>query len=284
MTAALGSVVIPAHNEQAVILSGLDALFEGFADGELDVVVVCNGCTDGTADLARSSRYPVTVVELQAASKPAALREGDRRATVFPRIYLDADVSMPGSSARAVLERLRSPPAQAARPPLVYDSTGASAVVRSYYRARSRLPTVMTALWGAGVYGLSAAGRGRFAEFPDLQADDLFVDQQFGVGDIEIVPCPPVVVHTPQRARHLRAVLRRTYRGKSAARESTSAERPDTMSSSFRDLARSAGSSPRTAADAIVYAAFSVIGRLGRRRAGNHRWERDDSSRRPPER
>jgi hypothetical protein len=91
-------------------------------------------------------------------------------------------------------------------------------------------------------------------------------------------------VRTPQRALHLRAVLRRTYRGKSAARESTSAERPDTMSSSFRDLARSAGSSPRTAADAIVYAAFSVIGRLGRRRAGNHRWERDDSSRRPPER
>jgi hypothetical protein len=284
MTAPLGSVVIPAHNEQAVIVPGLDALFEGFADGELDVVVVCNGCTDGTAELARSSGHQLTVVELQTASKPAALREGDRRATVFPRIYLDADVSMPGSSARAVLERLRGAGAQAARPPLVYDSTGASAVVRSYYRARSRLPTVMTALWGAGVYGLSAAGRGRFAAFPDLQADDFFVDQQFGVGDLEIVPCAPVVVRTPQRALHLRAVLRRTYRGKSAARESTSAERPDTMSSSFRDLVRSAGSSPRAAADAIVYAVFSVWGRLGRRPAGNHRWERDDSSRRPPER
>jgi hypothetical protein len=217
MTAPLGSVVIPAHNEQAVIVPGLDALFEGFADGELDVVVVCNGCTDGTAELARSSGHQLTVVELQTASKPAALREGDRRATVFPRIYLDADVSMPGSSARAVLERLRGAGAQAARPPLVYDSTGASAVVRSYYRARSRLPTVMTALWGAGVYGLSAAGRRRFAEFPNLQADDFFVDQQFGGGDLEIVPCAPVVVRTPQRARHLRAVLRRTYRGKSAA-------------------------------------------------------------------
>ena len=284
MTAPLGSVVIPAHNEQAVILPGLDALFEGFAEGELDVVIVCNGCTDGTAELARSSGHPVTVVELQTASKPAALREGDSRTTVFPRIYLDADVRMSGSSARAVLERLRGAGTQAARPPLVYDSAGASAVVRSYYRARSRLPTVMTALWGAGVYGLSVAGRGRFAEFPDLQADDFFVDQQFRVDDVEIVPCAPVVVRTPQRARHLRAVLRRTYRGKSYARERTGAARPDTMSSSLGDLVRTAGSSPRAAADAIVYAVFSVWGRLGRRPAGNHQWERDDSSRRPPER
>ena len=244
MTAPLGSVVIPAHNEQAVILSGLDALFQGFVDDELDVVVVCNGCTDSTAELARSCGHPLTVVELQTASKPAALREGDSRTTVFPRIYLDADVRMPGSSARAVLERLRGNRVLAARPPLVYDSTGASAVVRSYYRARSRLPTVMTALWGAGVYGLSAAGRGRFAEFPDLQADDFFVDQLFGMGDVEIVPCAPVVVRTPQRARHLRAVLRRTYRGKSSARESTGTVRPDTMSSSLRDLVRSARSSP----------------------------------------
>jgi hypothetical protein len=65
----------------------LDALFDGFADGELDVVVVC---TDGTAQLSHSSGHPLTVVDLQDASKLAALREGNSRVNVFR-----ASTSMP---------------------------------------------------------------------------------------------------------------------------------------------------------------------------------------------
>src|SRR5919106_6228816 len=129
----LGSVVIPAHDEAAVIRRCLDALFSGLDPGELDVVVVCNGCADDTATLARSSGHAVRVVELAASSKPAALRTGDAEARGFPRLYLDADVLLPGSSARRVLERLRYG-AVAARPPIRYDSSRSSAPVRSYYR------------------------------------------------------------------------------------------------------------------------------------------------------
>ena len=118
------------------------------------MIVVCNGCADDTAELARSSGHPVRVIELEAASKPAALRAGDEAALALPRIYLDADVVLPGASARAVLERLRAG-AIAARPPIRYDSSGSSAPVRSYYRARSRVPALLESLWGAGVYGLS---------------------------------------------------------------------------------------------------------------------------------
>ena len=46
----------PGARRGAVIGRCLDALFTGFLEGELDVVVVCNGCTDETAALARSSR------------------------------------------------------------------------------------------------------------------------------------------------------------------------------------------------------------------------------------
>ena len=136
----------------------LDALFAGFGPGELDVVVVCNGCSDETAELVRSSGHPVRVVELGAASKPAALRVGDAAASAFPRLYLDADVVLPGSAARrgagaAAGRRDRCPTADPLR------HRGRSAPVRSYYRARSRVPAVLGSLWGAGVYGLSAAGR-----------------------------------------------------------------------------------------------------------------------------
>ncbi|HEY1238407.1 MAG TPA: glycosyltransferase family 2 protein, partial [Solirubrobacterales bacterium] len=124
----LGSVVIPAHDEAAVIGRCLDALFSGFERGELDVVVVCNGCTDRTADVARSSDHRVRVVELAEAAKPAALRAGDAAASTFPRLYLDADVVLPGSAARRVLERLKDG-AIAARPPIRYDAEASSAPV-----------------------------------------------------------------------------------------------------------------------------------------------------------
>jgi glycosyltransferase involved in cell wall biosynthesis len=281
----LGSVVIPAHNEASVVRRCLDALFEGFAPSELDVVVVCNGCADDTASRAMSSGHPVRVVELGAASKPAALRAGDATATAFPRIYLDADVLLSGSAARMLLERLRSG-AVAARPPIQYDSRGASALVRRYYRARSRVPAVLGSLWGAGVYGLSEAGRSRFGMFPEVVGDDLWVDRMFARGEVEIVDCAPVVVAVPRRTRDLIRLLRRTYRGKWETAPDPNRRARRTMPSTLRDLARLAAAGPGPALDAATYGAFAASARLALalvQTAGNPamgaRWERDDSSR-----
>ena len=47
------SVVIAAHNEEDVLGRCLDALLRGSRPTELEIVVVCNGCTDRTADVAR---------------------------------------------------------------------------------------------------------------------------------------------------------------------------------------------------------------------------------------
>lgn len=283
----LGSVVIPAHDEAPAIQRCLDALFTGFRQGELDVVVVCNGCSDATAALARSSGHPVRVIELGKASKPAALRTGDAAVSAFPRLYLDADVSLPGSAARLVLERLGSG-TLAARPPIRYETTGASLPVRSYYRARSRVPAVLGSLWGAGVYGLSAAGRSRFGAFPDVVADDLWVDRLFRTEEVEIVGSSPVVVRVPRRSRDLVRVLGRAYRGKrEKAPRSADGDRPtQTMMSTLRDLARACLAGPAAALDAATYAAFAAGARLvlalphrsGVSPAGG-RWERDESSR-----
>jgi glycosyltransferase involved in cell wall biosynthesis len=280
-------VVIPAHDEAAVIGRCLDALFTGFLEGELDVVVVCNGCADQTAAVARSSGHPVRVLELESASKPAALRVGDAAASAFPRLYLDADVILPGSAARRVLHRLRAG-AVAARPPIRYDAEAASAPVRSYYRARSRVPAVLGSLWGAGVYGLSSAGRRRFGAFPDLVADDLWVDGHFDSAEVEIVDCTPVVVAAPRRSRDLVRVLRRVYVGKAerASAPDPGARAPETIASTLRDLARLSAVGPVAALDAATYAVFAAGARLAlalphRSDAplSEERWERDDSSR-----
>lgn len=281
----VGSVVIPAHNEANVIARCLNALLQGFDPGELDVIVICNGCSDDTAAMARRVES-VRVIELDTASKPMALRAGDEAAISMPRLYLDADVVLPGAAARRVLERL-SAGAVAARPPIRYDSSRSSPLVRSYYGARSRLPAVMGSLWGAGVCGVSAEGHARFSAFPDLVADDLWLDRQFDPAEVEIVDCDPVVVGVPRRARDLVHVLQRIYAGRAQMSEASlasSARAGEITRSATQDLWRLASTGPAHALEATTYCAFAISARValglsGGGSASLNRWQRDDTSR-----
>jgi hypothetical protein len=277
----LGSVVIPAHNEASVIARCLDALLGDFQPGELEVVVSCNGCTDGTADIVRSSAHLVRVLEIETASKPAALRAADHAASTFPRLYLDADVVLESVAARRVLECLRSGAALAARPPIRYNTAGSDPIVRSYYRARARVPALVNSLWGAGVYGLSESGRSRFWEFPDLMGDDLFVDQQFGREEIAIVDAHPVVVNVPRRAADMLRVLRRTYQGNAQNRDlaSSPAVQAGTTPGTTRDLALLLLREPARTVDISVYVALATLARATLTVASSRTWERDNSSR-----
>lgn len=276
----IGSVVIPAYNEAAVIGRGLDALFEGVDRELLEVVVVCNGCTDDTAAVARRTGHPIRVLEIAEGSKALALRAGDRVATAFPRLYLDADVVLPGVAAVRVLERLGSG-ALAARPPAVYDSVASSWPVRRYFRARSRMPALNRSLWGAGVYGLSAAGRERFDHFPEHAADDLWVDRHFDRDEVTIVNCAPIAVFVPRSTRDLIRTLRRTYRAKADPDPAyqPSEGRPETLMQTLRDLVKYGLRNPVAAFDAAIYASLALAGRLARACGPPQRWDRDESSR-----
>ena len=57
------SVVIAAHNEEDVVGRCLDALLRSARSNELEVAVVCNGCTDRTAEVAREYGNGVRVIE-----------------------------------------------------------------------------------------------------------------------------------------------------------------------------------------------------------------------------
>ncbi len=277
----LGSVVIPAHNESSVIRRCIDSLLENFQPGELDVVVACNGCTDDTAEVARSSAYPVKVLELRRASKPAALRAGEEAASGFPRLYLDADVVLTSGAARLVLERLQIGPALAARPPIQYDTAGSASLVRRYYRARAAVPAVMGSLWGAGVYGLSQAGRARFDRYPDVVADDLFVDRHFQSSEIEIVAAAPVIVRAPRKTADLVRILRRTYNGNAENRRvmPLATASPPPTPSTVRDLARLAAAGPVNAIDVATYVTLAALARGSLAMVRAAAWERDNSSR-----
>ncbi|GAB2457984.1 GT2 family glycosyltransferase [Conyzicola lurida] len=268
----LGAVIIPAHNESAVLRRTLAPLASLAASDRLEVIVVCNGCRDNTAAIAREFRG-VRVVETARPSKAAALNRGDRLARFWPRLYLDADVELHPGAIAAVFAELESGAVLAARPAFRYDTTGASAPVRAYYRARTRLPSTSGALWGAGAYALGRRGHERLGEFPELTADDLVVDALFGAHEKRVVETEPVRVRTPRRLDGLLAILRRQRRGN---RETTA---PSTTRSTLRELAASVRG-PLSAVDAAAYAALTLAGRTARSGSAAA-WDRDESSRAP---
>jgi GT2 family glycosyltransferase len=274
-----GAVIIPAHNEESVIRSTLAPLQPIAAAGKIDLVVAVNGSTDRTADYA-GAFSGVRVLSLERPSKIAALNAAEAEVGSGPRLYLDADITITRRAVRDVLAVLRRGERLAARPPFRYDTKGATWPVRAYYRARERLPSSRRHLWGAGVYGLSEAGRSRFGLFPDIVADDLYVDSLFSDDEKLVVDTDSVIVRTPRTAAGLLAVLRRTYQGNRgvALEFSDLAGRQQSSSQTFRELLGSVRG-PAGLVDAAVYAALAIAARL--QSPQPTRWERDETSRRP---
>jgi glycosyltransferase involved in cell wall biosynthesis len=272
-----GSIVIPAHNEEAVIARCLRSLFDGLPQG-VEVVVAANGCTDRTVEAARATGLPVTLLDLPEPGKIGALNAGDDAVHSLPRIYLDADVVLSGRMADDVLTSLREG-AIAARPPVHFDTSGASAIVRSFYRARTKLPTLMHELCIGGLYSLSASARGRFDRFPDVVADDLFVGRIVGADEVTIVDTDPYVVRVPSDTKSLLKIMRRSFRGNRELTSVLPEMQRATTGSNLSALARQMAS-PQGFVDALVYASIVIAARLWARwRPTSVRWERDDSSR-----
>ena len=163
------SIIVPACNESSVITRGLAAMAEGANPGELEIIVVCNGCSDDTAEVARRFGNPVTVLETNEPSKVNALNLGDRAAHGFPRFYVDADVVLTLESIREIADWLAKGTTLAAAPTIRLDLSRCSWPVRAFYEIDCRMPSHLDGIGGSGVYALTEAGRKRFAEFPKLQ-------------------------------------------------------------------------------------------------------------------
>lgn len=270
----IGSVIIPAWNEAAVIERTLNHLYAGLPDG-VDVVVACNGCTDDTAAIARRVSPTATVLELPAIGKSGAIRAAEQHTSVLPRIYLDADTDLTGGAAGDLLRARGEGAAIAARPPIEYATDRASRSVRRYYAVRRRLPAIAADLCGAGVYAFGPEARSRFDEFPALVADDLFAARIVDADEVTIVDTDPVRVHVPRTARAQVDVLARVFRGN----RQFAASRPDlarpSTASTARDLVKVARQAP---IDAATYAAFVVCGRVASRLTSG-RWSRDGTAR-----
>ena len=192
------TVVIPAHNEGRVIRRLLEKLINGADPGETDIIVVANGCTDDTAEVAASFGPAVRVLTVPAACKQEALRAGDRAAAGFPRIYVDADLELRIDDIRALAAALSQPGVLAAAPRRELVMAGRPWQVRWYYDVWTLLPGVQRGLWGRGVIAVNEAGHRRLAGLPPLQADDLAASLMFEPHETALVPAARVIIHPPR--------------------------------------------------------------------------------------
>ena len=288
VTVTKASVVIAAHNEAAVIGRCLDSLCADTAPGEFDITVAANGCTDATASIA-AERAGVRVLDLPEAGKAKALNAADDVAVGFPRIYLDADIFTSAQVGRALCAALHDSqrdrqPALAAVPRRDVQLTGRPNLVRGYFAISSRLPVFQRGLFGRGMIAVSEQGRMRFDRFPEMVADDLFLDSQFSDDEKRPVVEVATVVETPLTTKDLVRRLVRVRRGNAAMR---AAGRAGEVGAPIRDADRWSWlrdvvvPNPRLAPAGVAYFGISVWAALLARRPPRDGsvWGRDDSTR-----
>ena len=209
------SIIVPAHDEARVIGRLLGQLVAPDGEGDLDILVVANGCSDNTAEVAASFGPPVRVLSISAASKREALVAGDKAARRFPHLYVDADVELGSGDARELGRVLRRPGVLCAGPERVHDMAGCRWPVRWYYDVWERLPEVRRGLFGRGVVGVSEVGYARLAARPQVLADDLAASLEFAPGERVIVPSARVIVHPPRTFADLLRIRTRAAMGTS---------------------------------------------------------------------
>ncbi len=209
-TTAVMTLVVPACDEEAVIARCLSSLTRQ-RERRIEVVVVCNGCTDRTADIVRSwiERDPrIRMVELAQGSKTQAIRAGIARSAPGCLGVVDADVTLSEDAVAGLCRSLAAPEPRIAAPAVRLDLTGCSSIVRRFYTVWMTEPYVAEGLIGAGVYAVNAMGRSRLAAMPDVLADDAWARARFGRSN----RCTSTGVFTVYPARSSLALIRRRAR------------------------------------------------------------------------
>lgn len=283
------SIVIPAHNEAAGIERCLRAVLADGVPG-LVVAVVANACKDDTAARARVFGGCVHVVETERGGKVHAMNLGERHLRehgldVFPRLFLDGDIELaPGSLAALFCAAERTGArVVAARPE--FDTAGCALPVRLFYAAERFNPYHLSgAPNGSGTYCVNAAGRARWGEFPEVIADDGFVERQFSAAERETVAGARARVRVPRTVAALRRVSARVRLG-TAELDRIAPLRADqlaaggTFSAVFRSMAANPLGWPALAAWTAIKLLERVESRALSRKQGVERWQQDTSSR-----
>lgn len=271
------AVIIPACNEEAMIVGTLKTLLRGARPGEFEVTVVCNGCTDKTAQLARAAFTEVNVIELSEASKTAAINAGLRSVNLPKIILLDADIRITAEACRLLVSELDNPGTDAAIGHMEINDQHCSWLVRAFYRVWETHPYLSNGKFAAA-FALTKEAIDRIGELPDVIADDTYIHRKIPPNRISVVSGVSFTADVPRELPTLIRVRSRVHRGNLQLRQY--ALDPATAATGGKfEFFRSILAKPSLWAATPVYLAVNVASRVLalKQKSG---WQRDATTRR----
>jgi glycosyltransferase involved in cell wall biosynthesis len=274
------TIIIPAYNEEKRIAKCLNPFIGHVGVDDFEVIVVCNGCKDLTANVVKNLSNKFVCLETDVSSKANALNLGDEYASSYPRIYLDADIIVSFDAIMALKTTLTKENQATSIEPKM-DVSKSSWFVKAFYDVWLTLPYCKQGMIGSGIYALSEKGRSRFTKFPDIIADDGYVRCLFKDKERKITKGHFAIVTAPQNILGLIKIKTRSrlgrYQLKDKFPELLQNESKD-FQGAFKELLFEFKSWPKF----LVYTSVNIISRVRARYqyfSKQTLWERDDSSR-----
>ena len=212
------SIIIPAHNEAAVIDQTLASILSNGEDWRPTwrIIVAANGCTDDTVSIIQENWPYVTVLDLPEPSKVNALKAAMADIKDGVVVVLDADITVSLRALQALVAPLMSG----------HDSNGAIAAVgrfqpnttasdwcvRLFYQAWALHPYFDGGKFG-GCYALGQAAHELLRTMPSVINDDEYVARQVSaLGAVASTNCTFSTL-APRTVRELIRVRSRIQRG-----------------------------------------------------------------------
>ena len=270
------TIVLPAHDEAGLIGACLASVLRSDHAGQVECLVVANGCSDDTAQRARDFAprftergWVLSVIELEQGGKLGALNAGDAAAAYDLRMYLDADVEISPALAGGLVTALDRPdPAYASG--IVQIPPAKSWITRAYCAFYVQVPFMTHGVPGCGLFAMNGAGRARWGEWPDIISDDTFARLSFAPNERHLVDAPyawPLVEGF--------GALVRVRRRQNAGVDEIAAKHPDLLANDDKPAFSRAGllrAIARAPLGFVVYAAVALTVRLTKSRASG--WSR----------
>ncbi len=232
------SIIIPAYNEarslrllipQLTNLKG-GLLMSGQRISEfpknIEVIVACNGCTDGSAGVVKAFQKALSddsqqdkaisvdlqLIEIDEADKIQAINRGNEAASYFPRVLIDADIDIALPDVIFCASQLIKQQKKAASPAIRFNTSYCDKWVQLYYRAARHSSYNTTGLL-SNVILLSEAGFNRVDPLPAVIADDEYIRHQFSAEERLVINDVSFRFNCPKTVRSLTNVLTRVHRG-----------------------------------------------------------------------
>lgn len=174
------SIILPAHDAAAAVDTSLRALLASRGLARAEVIVAAHGCRDETRACADAlapafavKGWDLRVIGLEACNGPAALDAADGASRTSRKVYLHPGVAVSGGLLAQMAAALEPSAARFVQGRLALPASD-SMTDRACARIHAAAPCFAEGSHAAGLFGLNAAARARWATWPQTIAADAF--------------------------------------------------------------------------------------------------------------